>query len=103
MLWEAFHHKEEEKPTDISRGLLLLTLSIATSLDALAVGLAFAFEDVNIWLASPIIGITSFAISALGFIIGIKVGSIFGKRAEILGGLILTGIGIRILVEHLFG
>ncbi|HEX9897100.1 MAG TPA: manganese efflux pump MntP family protein [Dehalococcoidales bacterium] len=103
MLWEAFHHEKDEKPADISRGLLLLTLSIATSLDALAVGLAFAFEDVNIWLASPTIGITSFAISALGFLIGTKVGKIFGKRAEVLGGLILIGIGIRILLEHLVG
>jgi putative Mn2+ efflux pump MntP len=104
MLWESFHEKDDdEKPADISRGLLLLTLSIATSLDSLAVGLAFAFEDVNIWLASPTIGITSFAISALGFIIGTKVGQVFGKRAEVLGGLILIGIGIRILVEHLLG
>jgi manganese efflux pump family protein len=103
MLWEAYHHEENEKPADISRGLLLLTLSIATSLDALAVGLAFAFEDVNMWLASPTIGITSFVVSALGFLIGTKVGKIFGKRAEILGGLILIAIGIRILVEHLLG
>jgi putative Mn2+ efflux pump MntP len=103
MLWETFRHEKDGKPADISRGLLLLTLSIATSLDALAVGLAFAFEDVNIWLASPTIGITSFAISALGFLIGTKVGKIFGKRAEVLGGLILIGIGIRILVEHLVG
>jgi putative Mn2+ efflux pump MntP len=103
MLWEAFHHEKDEKPADISRGLLLLTLSIATSLDALAVGLAFAFENVNMWLASPTIGITSFVISALGFMIGTKVGQVFGKRAEVLGGLILIGIGIRILVEHLLG
>lgn len=103
MLWEAFHHEENEKSADVSRGLLLLTLSIATSLDALAVGLAFAFEDVNMWLASPTIGITSFVISALGFVIGTKVGKAFGKRAEILGGLILIGIGIKILVEHLVG
>ena len=103
MLWEAFHHEKDEKPADISRGLLLLTLSIATSLDALAVGLAFAFEDINIWLASLTIGITSLAISALGFLIGTKVGQVFGKWAEVLGGLILIGIGIRILVEHLVG
>jgi putative Mn2+ efflux pump MntP len=103
MLWESFHSEEDEKPADVSRGLLLLTLSIATSLDALAVGLAFAFEDVNIWLASPTIGVTSFVISALGFLIGTRVGKIFGKRAEVLGGLVLIGIGIRILLEHLLG
>jgi putative Mn2+ efflux pump MntP len=103
MLWESFREKEDEKPPDISRGVLLLTLSIATSLDSLAVGLAFAFEDINLWIAAPIVGITSLVISAVGFIIGTKVGSIFGKRAEILGGLILIGIGIRILLEHLLG
>lgn len=102
MLWESFHEKDE-KPVDISRGLLLLTLSIATSLDSLAVGLAFAFDDINLWLAAPTVGITSLVISAIGFIIGTKVGQVFGKRAEVLGGLILIGIGIRILVEHLLG
>ena len=103
MLWEAFHEKEDEKPADVSRGLLLLTLSIATSLDSLAVGLAFAFEDINLWVAAPIVGITSLVISAIGFLIGTKVGDMFGKRAEIIGGLILIGIGIRILLEHLLG
>ena len=103
MLWESFHHRENEKPVDISRGWLLLTLSIATSIDALAVGLAFAFEDVNIWLASATIGITCIIISAIGFLAGRKAGEIFGKRAEIVGGLILIGIGIQIVLEHLLG
>ena len=103
MLWESFRREEREKPVDISRGWLLLTLSIATSIDALAVGLAFAFEDVNIWLASPTIGITSFIISAIGFVVGKKAGEVFGKRAEIIGGVILIGIGIRIVMEHLLG
>jgi putative Mn2+ efflux pump MntP len=103
MLWESFHHRENEKPVDISRGWLLLTLSIATSIDALAVGLAFAFEDVNIWLASATIGITCIIISAIGFLAGRKAGEIFGKRAEIVGGLILIGIGIQIVLEHMLG
>ncbi|MDD5190243.1 MAG: manganese efflux pump MntP family protein [Dehalococcoidales bacterium] len=103
MLWEAFHHEANEKPVDISRGWLLLTLSIATSLDALAVGLAFAFEDVNIWLVIPLIGAVSFIVAGIGFFIGRKVGDVFGKRAEILGGLILIGIGLRILITHLMG
>ncbi len=103
MLWESFHEKADEKPADISRGLLLLTLSIATSLDSLAVGLAFAFEDINLWIAAPVVGVTALVISAIGFLVGTKVGDIFGKRAEIIGGLILIGIGIRILFEHLLG
>jgi putative Mn2+ efflux pump MntP len=101
MLWEAFHHEENEKPVDISHGWMLFTLSVATSLDALAVGLAFAFENVNIWLAISVIGSVSFIIAGIGFLIGRKVGEVFGKRAELIGGLILIGIGIRILLTHL--
>ena len=101
MLWEAFHHEADEKPVDISRGWMLLTLSVATSLDALAVGLAFAFEDTNIWLAAPVIGSVAFIVAAVGFLIGRKVGQIFGKRAEMIGGIILIGIGVRILLTHL--
>lgn len=103
MVWESFHHHGGEKAVDISRGLLLLTLSIATSIDALAVGLSFAFLDVNIWLASTTIGVTCVIISAIGFIVGRKVGEIFGRRAEIVGGLILIGIGIQIVVKHMVG
>jgi putative Mn2+ efflux pump MntP len=102
MLWEVFHSKEEEKKIDISHGWMLLMLSLATSLDALAIGLSFAFLDVNIWLASPVIGITAFIVSIIGFLLGKKVGKVFGKRAEAIGGLILIGIGIRILLTHLF-
>jgi putative Mn2+ efflux pump MntP len=103
MLWESLRHRHEEKSVDISRGWPLITLSIATSIDALAVGLAFAFENANIALASPIIGVVCFAVSATGFRIGKKVGEIFGRRAEIIGGLILIGIGVQILIEHLVG
>jgi putative Mn2+ efflux pump MntP len=100
MLWEAFHEKEEKSP-DVSKGWRLILLSVATSIDALAVGLAFAFEGTNIWLAMPIIGLTSFLVTGLGFIIGKKAGELLGKRAEIVGGLILIGIGIKILIEHM--
>lgn len=103
MLWESYHHKKEDKQGDISRGLMLLTLSVATSLDALAVGLSFAFLEVNIWLAIAVIGATAFAISIIGFLMGRKVGQVFGKRAEAIGGLILLGIGLRILITHLMG
>ena len=101
MLWESFHHEDSEKQVDISRGWMLFTLSIATSLDALAVGLAFAFEQVNIWQAISVIGIVAFLVAGIGFLIGRKVGQIFGKRAELIGGLILIGIGIQILLSHL--
>ena len=103
MIWESFHPEREEKRTDITKGLILLTLSIATSIDALAVGLSFAFLKVNILTASLTIGITAFLITILGFLLGKKVGGFVGKRAELIGGLILIGIGVRILLMHLLG
>jgi manganese efflux pump family protein len=104
MIWEAFHEKDEPKDgADISRGWLLITLAFATSIDALAVGLSFAFLETNILAAGIIIGIVAFLITHLGFIIGRKAGVLLGRRARILGGLILLGIGIKILVSHLTG
>ena len=101
MLWEAFHDDNQHQNADITRGLLLLTVSVATSIDALAVGLSFAFLKVNIWLASLTIGITAFVVTAVGFLLGRKAGELVGKRAEAVGGIILLIIGLRILVEHL--
>jgi len=102
MLWESFHENEErEKSIDITRWWLLVTLAVATSIDALAVGLSFAFLQVNLPLASITIGVTAFLITFTGFFAGKKLGEIVGKRAEIIGGIILILIGVRILVEHL--
>jgi putative Mn2+ efflux pump MntP len=102
MIWESFHSKNNEaEKKDITKGLLLLTLSVATSIDAFAVGLSFAFLQVNIALASGIIGIIAFTITAIGFIIGRKAGKLIGKRAELVGGIVLVGIGLRILITHM--
>jgi len=99
MLWESFH--EEDRKIDITRWWLLITLSIATSLDALAVGLSFAFLKVNLSIASISIGVVAFIITFAGFMGGKILGKIIGKGAEIIGGIILIIIGIRILLEHL--
>ena len=102
MIWESFHpEREDEKKTDFTKGWVLLTLSLATSIDALAVGLSFAFLKVNILAASLTIGITCFLITIIGFILGRKVGEYVGKRAELVGGLILIAIGLKILLTHL--
>ncbi len=102
MIWEAFHEKEEKtKGADISRGFLLLTLAVATSLDALAVGLSFAFLEINILFASVIIGVIAFLVTVSGFYIGRKANSILGQRAKIAGGIILIGIGIKVVITHL--
>ena len=81
----------------------MLGLAIATSIDALAVGVTFAFLKVNIWFSVMIIGITTFLFSFAGVKIGNIFGSRYSKAAEITGGVILILLGVKILVEHLFG
>jgi manganese efflux pump family protein len=99
MIWESLHEKEER--TDITKWRYLFVLAIATSLDALAVGLSFAFLKVNLAMAGTIIGIVALMITFLGFLAGKTLGELVGKRAEIIGGIILIIIGLRVLLEHL--
>lgn len=80
---------------------LLLVLSVATSIDALAVGLSLSFLRVSIIGPSIIIGLITFCLSLLGVYVGGKVGHFFEKKIEMVGGLILIAIGIKILIEHL--
>ena len=102
MLWESFHSREGRTQTaDITRGILLLTLAVATSIDALAVGLSFAFLKINIVAASATIGVVAFIVSMLGFTLGRRVGGVLGRQAKIAGGAILIAIGLRILLSHL--
>ena len=97
MIKESFS-KEEECP-DASFGFkTMLTLAVATSIDALAVGVTFAFLDVSIVPAVLLIGATTFVCSA----VGVKIGNRFQSKAEFLGGLVLIAIGLKILIEHLF-
>jgi putative Mn2+ efflux pump MntP len=103
MLWESFHHRDgSARTTDITRGWPLLVLSLATSIDALAVGLTFPFLEVNVAVASPTIGVVAFAATVVGFLLGRRVGELVGRRAAAIGGLILIAIGLRILLTHLF-
>jgi len=103
MLWESFRPEEKRhNNVDVTRGLLLLTLSLATSIDALAVGLSFALIEVNIVTAGVTIGTAAFIVTAVGFLVGRKASQLVGKRAETVGGLVLIGIGMKILLSHLF-
>lgn len=79
----------------------LTLLAVATSIDALAVGITFAFLKVNILFSITIIGVTTFILSVIGVFIGNKFGSKFKSKAEIAGGVILILIGLKILLEHL--
>ena len=102
MIWKSLHSENgRSENADITKGLLLLTLSLATSMDALAVGLSFAFLHTNIALASLTIGVIAFVATVIGFLLGRKVGNLVGKRAETVGGIVLIGIGLRILSEHI--
>lgn len=99
MIRESFKENDREADEKIDFKTMII-LAIATSIDALAVGITFAFLDVNIFLAITIIGIVTFIIS----ILGVKIGNIFGDKyeakAEIAGGVILILIGLKILLEH---
>jgi len=101
MIWESIRGKDEQRrSSDITKGFLLLMLSIATCIDALAVGLTFAFLKMNILVASSTIGVVTFMITAFAFWLGNKVSGLVGKGAEIIGGIILIGIGVKIVLEH---
>jgi len=101
MLRGAMSDHDASFSSDPSRGLTLVMLSVATSIDALAVGLTLAMLNVGIWYASATIGIVTGLLSLLGIRLGNRLGSRFGKRMEAVGGLILLAIGVRILAQHL--
>jgi len=102
----AFIHGPEHAPEenrDPTRGWSLVMLSLAVSIDALAVGLSLAALDAGVGLPAALFGIVAFALSLLGTRIGPAAGRALGKWAELAGGVVLIGIGVRILVEHLGG
>jgi len=101
MLWGAWNGQGERVSADPTRGFLLVTLSIATSIDALAVGVSLAVLCVSVWLPSIIIGVVCGALTAVGMVLGFRVGQRLGKWAEVAGGVVLVAIGLRVLVVHL--
>jgi manganese efflux pump family protein len=102
MLWGAVRKDEETKPArDQTSGWSLVLLSVATSIDALAVGLSLAMVGSPIVVPSVVIGVVAAAFTAMGMLLGRQIGSRWGKRVEAVGGIILIAIGIKIVVEHL--
>jgi len=92
---------ENESLNDKTDFKTMIGLAIATSIDALAIGVTFAFLRINIFTISIIIGIITFVISVIGVKIGSKVGNKYGKKAEAFGGIVLIIIGIKTLINHL--
>lgn len=101
MFWEALHPEHDEVKSDPSRGFSLIFLSTATSLDALAVGGSLGFLKADIFQSVLTAWILTLIVSSTGLVVGKKVGKMFGKRAELLGGVVLCLIGIKILWSHL--
>ena len=89
-----------EAVSDPTRGVSLIVLSLATSLDALAAGLSFAALGVRVWVPSLVIGGTAGVLTAVGTIFGSRLGGRFGAWAEVAGGVVLIGIGLLIVLEH---
>ena len=102
MIRSGLHHETEMQKEDPSRGGPLLMICIAASIDAMAVGLSLAMLNGEILNPSLTIGFITLGLSLFGLLAGNKLGETFGKRMEILGGLILNGIGQRILFTHIF-
>ncbi|MEI6883597.1 MAG: manganese efflux pump MntP family protein [Bacteroidota bacterium] len=101
MIVESFKDESEKRSFDIRQWKILLTLSFATSIDALMTGISFGFIKVNILLAIVTIGLVTFINSVAGAWVGKKSIHISPRWAEILGGIVLIGIGLRILLQHL--
>jgi len=101
MIWEGFERESDEEKVDQTNGWPLLLLSIATSIDALAVGFSLSLLKTPVLFPALIIGVVCFIMTAIGMIFGKGLARIFGRKVEILGGLVLIAIGVKILMEHI--
>jgi putative Mn2+ efflux pump MntP len=101
MVIEALNSDQACDQRDPTRGLSLVMLSIATSIDALAVGFSLSVIGVSIWLPALVIGLVAGALTVAGLLLGRRVGDRWGTRVEVCGGLVLIAIGLKILAEHL--
>lgn len=100
---ELRHPEQSDKGEEKNLSLLALFFqAVATSIDALIVGVGFAAMDVNIWIAISLIAAITFVISLCGVFMGKKFGELLGSKAEVFGGLILVGIGLKVFIEHMF-
>ncbi|MBE7048242.1 MAG: manganese efflux pump [Ruminococcaceae bacterium] len=99
MIIEAKNKEEAQGNTHFR---IMLVLAIATSIDALAAGITFAFMPINIWVSIFAIGAITFFLSTVGALLGKKAGAALGHHAQVGGGILLVAMGFKILIEHLF-
>jgi putative Mn2+ efflux pump MntP len=100
MIIEGIGKTSDKDTKDFSSTIVLLTIALGTSIDAFAVGISFAFLDVKIWESGILIGAVTFLASMTAIRIGKSAGERLGNKVEILGGLILIAIGLKIFLEH---
>lgn len=100
MLYEAYKNEFDEEVSDLN-SKTLITLGIATSIDAMAIGVTFAFLQTDIFFAAGVIALVTFVLCVAAVYVGKKLGSLLESKAEMLGGLILIALGFKILLEHL--
>jgi manganese efflux pump family protein len=101
MIIEGTKKTSHEEPKDFGSMIVLFTIAIGTSIDAFAVGISFALLDVRIWQSGTIIGIVTFLASMTAIRIGKSAGKRLGNNVEIIGGLMLIAIGLKIFLEHM--
>ena len=102
MVWEGYKNDPEKIRKNLTKGMSMVLVSIATSIDALALGLSLAFLNITIFYPSVVIGIVTFILAVIGFEAGIKLKNKFSNKVEIFGGLVLIGVGAKILLAHIF-
>jgi manganese efflux pump family protein len=101
MIYESFKIESEKNRIDLIKMTSLLILSVATSIDALVIGITLSILGISLYLSVIIIGLFAFAFSFFGYFLGNKLGKFLESKVELIGGIVLVGIGIKILIEHL--
>jgi putative Mn2+ efflux pump MntP len=101
MIFEGLKKTSNDEPKDYTSNFVLMTIALGTSIDAFAVGISFALLDVRIWEAGSVIGAVTFLASMTAIRIGKSAGARLGNKVEIIGGLMLIAIGLKIFLEHI--
>jgi putative Mn2+ efflux pump MntP len=101
MIIEGLRRNQDKETADYSKPMILVTIAVGTSIDAFAVGVSFAFLDVKIWISGILIGFVTFLASMTAIRIGKTAGEKLGGKVEVIGGLILMAIGLKIFLEHI--